>query len=119
MNAPIETILLQLKDAALAATRDQNAGFFEVYLADDAVAVTPGGLIAKPEIIAAVGAQGASFKSSAIDDVRAFALGADSGVVTYRARFENPRRSVFVTTVYAKRDNAWRGVFYQQTPLAA
>ena len=39
----------------------------------------------------------------------------ESGIVTCKATFE--AGSVFVTTVYGKKDDRWKGVFYQQTPL--
>jgi hypothetical protein len=44
-------------------------------------------------------------------------------VVTYIATFavrraEQPTTvSMFVTTIYAKRNGTWNGVLYQQTPL--
>ena len=49
-------------------------------------------------------------------------LSDDSGLVTYRATYPptdpggNPR-VVFVTTVYKRYADGWKGLFYQQTPL--
>ena len=111
----IEAILRSLKDQALAATRDRDQDFYRGYLADDAVAVLPAGVFDKSAVIAALGAPSVSFQSSTIEDTRVVVLGPDAGVVTYRAGLASGK--VFVTTVYARRDGAWQGVLYQQTPL--
>jgi hypothetical protein len=112
----VEATLRVLKDQALAATRDRDQDFYRGYLADDAVAVLPAGVFDKDAVIAALGAPRVPFQSSAIEDTRVMVLGPDTGIVTYRATFGD--QVVFVTTVYARRDGAWQGVHYQQTPLA-
>lgn len=114
-----EKALLSMKDAALAASRTGDADFYDGYLADDAVAVVPGGVFGKDEIVAAMG-KGDAFRSTKIEDVKATVLTPESGLVTYRATFDRPggkSAEMFVTTVYRKDPEGWRGVFYQQTPL--
>jgi hypothetical protein len=112
----VEATLRALKDRVLAATREHDQEFYRGYLADDAVAVLPAGVFDKAAVIAAVGAPRVPFQASAIEDTRVKVLGPDTGIVTYRATLGD--QVMFVTTVYARRDGAWQGVFYQQTPLA-
>lgn len=107
--------LLALKDRALTATREGDGAFYQDYLSEDAVAVVPFGVFDKQTIVAQMAAGGA-FRSVGIDDTQVMMLSADSGLITYRARFDD-RPSVFVTTVYARRNGRWQGVFYQQTAL--
>jgi hypothetical protein len=111
----VEQELLALKDAALAATQRADGAFYEDYLDDSAVAVVPFGVFDKKAIVAQMGSASSAFKSSSIEDVRAIVLTRESGVVTYRAVFAT--QSVFVTTVYVKKDGRWKGIFYQQTPM--
>ena len=116
-NDTIDQDLLDLKDAALEATRNRDLAFYRDYLADDAIAVVPAGIFAKDQIVAAMG-QG-TFQSSAIDDERVIPLGPDAGLVIYIATFGDgtTARKAFVTTVYQRTDGTWHGTFYQQTPL--
>jgi hypothetical protein len=109
--------LKELKDQALAATRDRDQDFYRGYLADDAVAVLPAGVFDKAAVVAALGAAQVPFQSSKVEDTRITVLGPDAGVVTYRAHLASGE--VFVTTVYARRHGTWQGVLYQQTPLPA
>jgi hypothetical protein len=113
--------LIRLKNEALAATRRADGGFYAVYLADDAVAITPYGVFDKEAVVAQMGSTASSFMSESVDDVRAVELSPTSGVVSYRARYaargELPATSVYVTTVYRLDPQGWKGVLYQQTPV--
>ena len=63
----------------------------------------------------------AYFKSIAVRDTKTIVLSAESGIVTYKAVYENlstkQQVEMFVTTVYARIHDEWKGVFYQQTLL--
>lgn len=111
----IQTELLRLKDAALAATKRADGDFYAGYLHEEAIAITPYGVFDKAAIVAQMSSPSSSFASDAIDDVRAIELSDSSGVVTYRASY--PSGDVMVTTVYRKDDEGWKGLLYQQTPL--
>jgi ketosteroid isomerase-like protein len=119
----IKDSLLSLKEKALEATKNADAGFYQDYLADNAVAVVPIGVLNKEAILKQMEAENSSFKSSKIEDVRVIELTPESGIVTYTATFDSrpediPSASeVYVTTVYAKINGKWKGVFYQQTPV--
>ncbi len=115
----IEAILVALKAAAIRATEKGDADFYANYLADNAIGVTPLGVFNKQQILEGMKG-GKTFKSSKIEDSRAVALGLDAGLVTYRATFEAPGEppvEMFVSTLYRRYHDGWKGVFYQQTPL--
>ena len=117
-ESEIEAVLLALKAAAIRANEKCDVSFYAEYLADDAISVTPSGIFSKQQILAAL--KNGGFKSTKVEDTRAFALSDDVGLVTYRAWFEiagAPAREVFVSTLYRRYVDGWKGVFYQQTPL--
>jgi hypothetical protein len=118
-NRPdVEVVLLELKDAALKATRNADIAFFEGYLSDDAIAATPVGVVDRSGILAAVAA--GAVRSEAVVDTAVVVLNEAAGIVTYRATFASPAGpwSAFVTTVYRREsDGTWHGVLYQQTRL--
>jgi hypothetical protein len=117
----IEAVLLALKAAAVLATEKADVGFYASYLADNAIGVTPQGVFDKQQILDGIRG-GKAFHSSKIEDSRAVALGSDAGIVTYRATFETPGKpptQLFVSTLYRRYHDGWKGVFYQQTPLPA
>jgi ketosteroid isomerase-like protein len=119
----IKDTLLSLKEKALEATKNADAGFYQDYLADNAVAVVPIGVLNKEAIVEQMGSENSSFQSSKIEDVRVTELTPESGIVTYKATFDSRPEDipapaeVYVTTVYAKINGKWKGVFYQQTPV--
>jgi len=116
-QAAIESELMRLKDAALAATRARDLAFYRGYLAEDAIAVLPVGVMGKEAILRAV--ERGAIQGADIAGTRVLVLGPDAGLVTYRATFEGEGRrlAAFVTTLYARREGRWLGVLYQQTPL--
>jgi hypothetical protein len=120
-EASVPAELLALKNAALRATAEGDIAFYAGYLSEHAIGVTPLGIFDKQQILQAMKG-GKSFRSKRVDDERALSLGADAGLVTYRATFDSPdgRDAVFfVSTLYRRFADGWKGVFYQQTPLPA
>ena len=118
----VKSILLSLKDQALEATKNADATFYESYLHDNAVAIVPVGIFDKKSIVQQMGSANSPFKSVGINDTRAIVLTPESGIVTYKATYEKEDKTtfeVFVSTVYAKINGNWKGVFYQQTPIVS
>jgi hypothetical protein len=87
------------------------------HLADDAVVVVPGAVLTREECIAAIAAA-PEWDEHAIADARTVRLGSDSAVLTYRweSRRGADRYAAVMSSVYARRDGAWRLVLHQQTP---
>lgn len=119
----VTKVLLSLKEQALEATKNADADFYNHYLDDDAIAIVPFGVFNKATIVQQMGSGNSQFKSTRIEDTKAIVLTSDSGIVTYKAIYEREKGNhdteyaVFVTTVYARVNGEWKGVFYQQTPL--
>lgn len=116
----VKSTLLSLKDQALEATKKADADFYQNYLDDRAIAIVPFGRFDKKAIVEQMGSGHSPFKSVRVDDTQAIVLTPESGVVTYKATYQQEDKTlleVFVTTVYAKIKGQWKGVFYQQTPL--
>ena len=116
----IKSILLALKDQALEATQKADADFYQHYLDDRAIAIVPFGVFDKKAIVEQMGSGHSPFKSVRIDDTQAIVLTPESGLVLYKATYQQQDKTlfeVFVTTVYARIKGEWKGVFYQQTPL--
>ena len=116
----IKSTLLSLKEQALEATKNADAKFYENYLDDNAVAIVPVGIFDKKAIVEQMSSKNSQFKSSKIEDTKAMVLTPESGIVTYKATYQKKDKSfyeVFVTTVYAKINGTWKGIFYQQTPI--
>jgi hypothetical protein len=117
-ESEIEAVLLALKAAAIRANEKCDVSFYAEYLADDAIGVTPQGVFDKQQILAAL--RNGGFRSTRVTDTRAFALSDDAGMVTYRGWIEiagAPAREGFVSTLYRRYVDGWKGVFYQQTVL--
>jgi hypothetical protein len=101
------------------------AGDRDAYAADvapTAVHVFPGwGAVGLPDVLVAV-EQSQPWRSFSLDDVEAIQLGADAAALVYRTRAERvgaePYRAA-ITSVYVRRDGAWRLALHQQTPLPA
>ena len=90
----------------LRGRRGHEAHFYDQYLSDEAVAITPHGVFDRQAIIAKMSSPASTFASTGTDDVRAFVLSASSGVVTYRAHY--PSGDVIVTTAYRLEDGCGR-----------
>jgi hypothetical protein len=101
----------------------QIQAFIRIILPGNAIAIVPFGVFDKAAIVKQMGSANSQFKSSKIEDTKAIVPTPESGLVTYKAIYEKQREgtnnsySVFVTTVYAKINDEWKGVFYQQTPV--
>jgi hypothetical protein len=116
----VNSVLLSLKNQALEATKNADAKFYENYLDDNAVAIVPIGVFDKKAIVEQMSSKNSPFKSSKIEDTKAMVLTPESGIVTYKATYQKEDKSnyeVFVTTIYAKINGSWKGIFYQQTPI--
>lgn len=109
----VHTDLLRIEE-------DLAPGSSEAYrrhLADDAVVVVPGAVLTREECIAAIDSA-PPWDEHVISDARTMRLAADSAVLTYRwhSRRGRERYAALMSSVYARRDGAWRLVLHQQTP---
>ncbi len=107
----------------LAIEHELAAGPGEPYrrhLAADAVVVVPGALLDREACAAAIDAS-PGWDEYEIVDARTIELGSDSAVLSYRWRSRRGETTyaAVMSSVYARRDGAWRVVLHQQTPEPA
>jgi uncharacterized protein DUF4440 len=107
-------------EALLAIERELAAGDGAAYrrhLAEDAVVVVPGAVLTRDECAAAMDAS-PGWDEHEIVAPRAIRLTADSAVLNYRWRSRRGDEvyTAVMSSVYARRDGAWRLVLHQQTP---
>jgi hypothetical protein len=98
-----------------------GAAFYDEVMADDGLMVFPGTILDRDASLAAI-ASAAPWASFELIDVQAVELSADAGLVTYRAVAQRPGRPPYealMTSVYSRREGAWRLVLHQQTPASS
>lgn len=111
--------LLELERGFWAAAGD--ASYYREHMAEDGLMVLPfqGGILGKPQTLEVVDAsdQWAAFE---LDDVRVSELTGDCAALVYLgtgSRLGAPRYWASISSLYVRRDGAWRLALHQQTPL--
>jgi hypothetical protein len=104
---------------ALATSGDAAVAFYGEALDADAVMLLPGGLrlTGREAIVEAM--QHSPWTGFELDDVTVLELGADVGLVAYRATARRPEGEyhALFSSVWVRRAEAWRLAFHQQTPV--
>lgn len=100
--------------------RDFWLGGADVYrerLTDEALMVFPGLVLTRAETIDAI-ASGPRWTSVSLDDRRVVPLTADAVALVYRASGsrDGATYSAEVSSVYVRRDGAWKLALHQQSP---
>jgi hypothetical protein len=114
---------MDLHDELLQIEHELGAGSGDAYrrhLADEAIVVVPGMVLDREACASAMDAS-PGWDEYAISDARTVELTPDSALLTYRwrsRRGDSPYAAV-MSSVYTRRDGAWRLVLHQQTPDAA
>jgi hypothetical protein len=119
---------LQLQEHLLKVEKGlwtNNAPLYRDSLIEEALLVfAETGVITRDAAIEAIlqeNAQGRRWAEVHFDEVRSLQLSADAAVLTYRvaARWEHEetQSSALASSVYVKRNNAWKLALHQQTPL--
>jgi len=102
-----------------------NAAFYHSHLIDESLLVFPEtGVITRSvavDAMVAEHAEGRRWAEVPCDDVRSMRLTDEAALVTDKvaARWahEEAKNVALASSVYVKRDGAWKLAFYQQTPL--
>jgi len=103
---------------------DGNIKFFDEYLADECIVIAGFGFADKRTIIKSVALAAIRFAAYTMSDVRVLALGEDAASISHKCVIQaavqgKPHTIVVnVTTIYTKREGAWRIILHQQTPAA-
>lgn len=123
MNELTEELLdleRQLWDANLAG---DGATYAEL-LRDDAVAVSPWGVLDRDAAVAGITANRNPYTAYQLADPISVSLSPDAAILTYRAEVHGTSdggpftHTVYATSAYAREDGRWRPAFHQQTLTA-
>lgn len=115
----LERTLLELEEAFWREAG--NGAFYAANLIEDALMVFPApfGVMEKPATVNAVDASPAWLRFE-LQEVRFVDLTDDSAVLVYRAKARDASGaaySAYITSVYVRRDGAWKLAVHQQTPI--
>lgn len=112
--------LSALKDRALKASAENDREFYDGYLDADAIAILPQGRFDKSQVLGSMTGDKAPFSAKRVEDIVIRPLGSDAALVTYNAIYDRADNevTVAVTTIYHRTHDRWKGILYQQTPLA-
>lgn len=112
-------LALEEEDGWKALSTTGGAAYYREHVTDDGIMVFPDMVLSNDACIAAIerATPRAWFR---IEEPRVMRLTEDSAVVTYRAsaqRDAQPQDTALMSSVYVRRDGAWKLAFRQQTPL--
>lgn len=110
----------ELWDANLAG----DGSVYADRLRDDAVAVSPWGILDRDTAVAGISANRNPYTAYELTDPISLPLGPDAAILTYRAEVHGTNdggtftHTVYATSAYAREDGRWRSAFHQQTLTA-
>ncbi len=112
----MDTVYAQLM-AIEEQLADGSGDAYRHHLADEALVVVPGAVLDR-EACAAAMDESPGWDEQTITDVRTTSVTPDSAMLTYRWRSRRGESlyAAVMSSVYARRDGAWRLVLHQQTP---
>lgn len=114
--------LIALENQSWAAWKGHDGKFFESFLSDDHVEMSPIGAASKESVVKGVAAGGCIVKDYSVGQFGFVRLSDDAAVLTYHAAQTTTCGSapvpspVWATSVYAKRNGRWMNVVYEHTP---
>jgi hypothetical protein len=98
----------------------QGAGFYRENLSEESIMLFPGaGLMRRAEIIEGI-EKGPRWREVRIHDEHLLDLGPDARLLCYQVtarRDGEAPYSALASSTYVRRDNTWRLIFHQQSPL--
>ena len=109
----VQGTLLRIEQDLASASADA----YRRHLAEEALVVIPGHVLDRDGCIEAI-EQSPGWDEWQIAEPHALELGDDAAVLSYRwtSRRGDSRYAALMSSVYARRDGAWRLVLHQQTP---
>lgn len=105
--------------AALSTGGDVAAAFYDAVLAEQVLALLPGGLVIHDRAALIDAMAGPPWSSFDLADARVLDLGAGAAVVAYRAtaQRDGAAYTALFNSTYVRRADGWRLAVHQQTPV--
>jgi len=120
----LENILLGLINKAWDANIREDAGFYQNFLADDALGINNFGIVDKNTLVKLMNQHsGIPFESVKMEDPRVIILTSECALVAYKATIVANRNgekftfSDYVTTVFVLRNGEWKGALQQHSRI--
>jgi hypothetical protein len=120
----LTSTLLTEEKAAWDANLAGDGDYYDKWLLDDAIAVSPWGVLDRHSAVATIRENRNPYTNYRLDDAKSVAMGPDAAILTYRAEVTGENdgepftHTVYASSGYVRRDGVWRGAFHQQTLLA-
>jgi hypothetical protein len=121
-DAQVKQQLIAMENQSWVAWKGHDGKFFNSFLSDDHVELSPFGATSKESVVKGVASGGCTVKDYSIGQFGFVRLSDDAAVLTYHAAQTTTCGSVTVpspvwaTSVYAKRNGRWMNVVYEHTP---
>jgi len=111
--------LLGLEARVWAALAAGDATTDAALLSDDFLGVYPTGFAGRDDHAAAL-VDGPTVAEYSLHDARSLVVTADDALLAYRAEYRRTRdadpETMYVTSLWSRRDGVWRNTFSQDTP---
>lgn len=114
--------VVRLETAVWQALADGDAAADRRLLSDDFIGVYPTGFADRKSHVEQL-VDGPTIASFALRDARMLTVSESAVILSYRAEFERPTaagvsevESMYVSSLWCRRDGAWLNVFSQDTP---
>jgi len=115
--------LFDLEHRGWEAISSANADFYREMVTDQTVVVEHDGVGTGQDLVEEIEANDSPFAGFTLENPTLVRVDDDSAVLTYRATAEVTGRDMvyrlYMTSLYTRRDGAWRLLFHQQTPVSA
>lgn len=116
--------VVRLETAVWQALADGDAAADRRLLSDDFIGVYPTGFADRKSHVEQL-VDGPTIASFALRDPRMLTVSESAVILSYRAEFERPTaaavsevESMYVSSLWCRRDGAWLNVFSQDTPTS-
>ena len=120
---PLAATLIALERQSWVAWQGHDGKFFDGFLSDDHVEMTPGGPTSKAVVVAGVAGGGCTVASYAVDHFTVTRLAPDTALLTYRAAQDTScggakvPSPVWATSLFVRKAGHWRNALYVHTAI--
>jgi uncharacterized protein (TIGR02246 family) len=118
----VKQALIDLEKGAWEAWKKKDGKYFESFLSDDTVQVSPAGVTRKAQIVKGIVASTCDVKGYEMDGFDVVMLNPDTALLTFSATQDATcggaaePSPVWASTVFVRRGGKWLAAFHQETP---
>ena len=119
----LKKTLVDLETQSWVAWKSHDGAFFQRFLSEDHIEMSPGGPGGKAPVVAGVAGGGCTVASYAIDHFTLTIFSADTALLTYHAAQDTTcgkvkvPSPVWASSLYVLRDGRWQNALYQHVTI--